>query len=194
MTRNPIADAVGSICMIGIWSLIPLTVYHTYLISVGQTTNENIRGVYEGTQSPFNYGCCQNLVLVCCGEVPKSRLEHINDSISEAEYLSSVIISTGPPRVTSVWNKSRTGSFERGSKTNKESMFAPALPQVPEMRTIGANEGSGGRGPNDVVSALVLNQGAPQPRQASASGGSSASTAALSSGSSRNSGIAADMV
>lgn len=34
--------------------------YHIYLVWIGQTTNENIRAVYDASVNPYDQGCCQN--------------------------------------------------------------------------------------------------------------------------------------
>lgn len=41
-------------------SLSPLFVYHCWLVSRNQTTNENIKGVYEQATNPNDLGCFRN--------------------------------------------------------------------------------------------------------------------------------------
>jgi palmitoyltransferase ZDHHC9/14/18 len=67
----------GSCC----WSLVSLLLYHCRTISIAQTTNERVRGVYAnrrdaGSRNPADQGCCRNW-WSCCRSLcvrPMSRL------------------------------------------------------------------------------------------------------------------------
>jgi palmitoyltransferase ZDHHC9/14/18 len=67
----------GSCC----WSLVSLLLYHCRTISIAQTTNERVRGVYAnrrdaGSRNPADQGCCRNW-WSCCRSLcvrPTSRL------------------------------------------------------------------------------------------------------------------------
>jgi hypothetical protein len=54
--RNSVALLLLIFTLITVWSLLSLTGYHLYLLVIGQTTNEHLRGVYEGSINPFNKG------------------------------------------------------------------------------------------------------------------------------------------
>jgi hypothetical protein len=59
------------------WSLTSLTCFHGLIISLAQTTNERVRGVYQygGIHNPADLGCWKNwITLFCTSRVPISRL------------------------------------------------------------------------------------------------------------------------
>uniref|UniRef100_A0A8C5PN71 Palmitoyltransferase n=1 Tax=Leptobrachium leishanense TaxID=445787 RepID=A0A8C5PN71_9ANUR len=54
------------ICFFTLWSVVGLTGFHTFLVSLNQTTNEDIKGSWTGknrVQNPYSHG---NLVKNCC--------------------------------------------------------------------------------------------------------------------------------
>ncbi|XP_035264965.1 palmitoyltransferase ZDHHC9-like [Anguilla anguilla] len=80
---STIRDTPGTVlevlvCFFTLWSVVGLTGFHTYLISLNQTTNEDIKGSWSGknrVQNPYshrNFGknCCE----VLCGPVYPSVL------------------------------------------------------------------------------------------------------------------------
>lgn len=56
-------------------SLIPLACFHLKLLAIGETTNENLRGVYESRENPANRGLSGNIHEACCIPIAKSQLE-----------------------------------------------------------------------------------------------------------------------
>lgn len=58
------------------WSLTSLTCYHAYIISLAQTTNEKVRGVYDHNhlKNPADNGCLRNWKTVFCQKVPESLI------------------------------------------------------------------------------------------------------------------------
>ncbi|KAJ8351195.1 hypothetical protein SKAU_G00226710 [Synaphobranchus kaupii] len=66
------------VCFFTLWSVVGLTGFHTYLISLNQTTNEDIKGSWSGknrVQNPYSHrnfvkNCCE----VLCGPVYPSVL------------------------------------------------------------------------------------------------------------------------
>jgi DHHC palmitoyltransferase len=99
----PVTVAFGTFTMITAWTLLSLLSYHLMLITVAQTTNERVRGVYRygapGRRTPAftsassasimledssssqsnnrneaDQGCCRNWIKACCGRIPASRL------------------------------------------------------------------------------------------------------------------------
>ncbi|KAJ8797461.1 hypothetical protein J1605_001768 [Eschrichtius robustus] len=62
------------ICFFTLWSVVGLTGFHTFLVALNQTTNEDIKGSWTGknrVQNPYSHGnivknCCE----VLCGPLP----------------------------------------------------------------------------------------------------------------------------
>ena len=76
LTGDWIAVFVGTIagvCSISVWTL---SSYHLYLVSIGQTTNENIKEVWRGVDNPYNSGWKQNIWRAC---VPASHPSKVPD-------------------------------------------------------------------------------------------------------------------
>ncbi|XP_076005046.1 palmitoyltransferase ZDHHC9 [Genypterus blacodes] len=79
------------VCFFTLWSVVGLTGFHTYLISLNQTTNEDIKGSWSGknrVQNPYSHknflkNCCE----VLCGPAYPSVLDRrgmMQDDISAA--------------------------------------------------------------------------------------------------------------
>jgi hypothetical protein len=87
---NPIALLLVIFTLITVWSLLSLTGYHLYLLVIGQTTNEHLRGVYQGTVNPFNKGFCGNCYAIFCKPVTPSLLRDQTELLSAEDYIADI--------------------------------------------------------------------------------------------------------
>lgn len=66
VSRCPAALLVGLYALVACLLLLLLCSYHAYLVSINETTNENVKDVYyEG--NPFAQSCGRNWAQACCG-------------------------------------------------------------------------------------------------------------------------------
>ncbi|KAL7526359.1 hypothetical protein ACHAWF_004462 [Thalassiosira exigua] len=72
----PLEVALGLFSLLCAWSLTSLTCFHALIVTLGQTTNERVRGVYEygGVRNPGDRGCWRNWTGALCGRVPPSQV------------------------------------------------------------------------------------------------------------------------
>ncbi|XP_022616019.1 palmitoyltransferase ZDHHC9 isoform X1 [Seriola dumerili] len=98
------------VCFFTLWSVVGLTGFHTYLISLNQTTNEDIKGSWSGknrVQNPYSHknilkNCCE----VLCGPTYPSVLDRRgvmqeDSPVSAASAAPSSSSSTNPvPQTT----------------------------------------------------------------------------------------------
>ena len=56
------------------WSLASLTCFHGLIITISQTTNERVRGVYDNLENPANVGILRNWMSALCSPIPMSRI------------------------------------------------------------------------------------------------------------------------
>lgn len=78
---DPAASALCLFAFLMLWSLTSLCAYHLYLISIGQTTNEVVRRVYQDRYNENNLGCRRNCFNVFCGASPESRLPDFDEEV-----------------------------------------------------------------------------------------------------------------
>jgi hypothetical protein len=64
----PVEVFMGLFSLLCTWSLLSLTCFHALLISLAQTTNERVRGVYQygGVENVDDLGCWRNWTSVMC--------------------------------------------------------------------------------------------------------------------------------
>ena len=76
VSELPVEVALCLFTVLCAWSLTSLTCFHAVIITVAQTTNERVRGVYQygGIRNPADEGCWRNWFRLCCARVPESRL------------------------------------------------------------------------------------------------------------------------
>ncbi|KAI5630029.1 palmitoyltransferase ZDHHC9, partial [Silurus asotus] len=94
------------VCFFTLWSVVGLTGFHTYLISLNQTTNEDIKGSWSGKnriQNPYSHkniikNCCE----VLCGPTYPSVLDRravmpLEPSVSTSSGASDATATTNTP-------------------------------------------------------------------------------------------------
>ena len=72
----PIVVLMGTFTLVCAWSLTSLVCFHAMIITLAQTTNERVRGVYRygGAVNTANNGCCHNWFTAILSRRPPSRL------------------------------------------------------------------------------------------------------------------------
>ncbi|CAM9814502.1 unnamed protein product [Pylaiella littoralis] len=69
--------------------LLRLWWYHTQtILCKGQTTNEDMRGVYRNHHNSYHKGCAQNSLSLLCTPAPRSRLPDLSERVYVKEPLS----------------------------------------------------------------------------------------------------------
>lgn len=86
LKANPSLLLVSLVSITCTWSLVSLCAYHYYIVSIGQTTNENLRGIYRQCDNPFNRGCTSNCRYAWCAR-EDSLLHSMHDVILEDEFI-----------------------------------------------------------------------------------------------------------
>lgn len=71
---EPTAVIFSFFTLLCAWSLASLTCFHGLIISLAQTTNERVRGVYDALENPANQGCIRNWLKAICSKIPQSRI------------------------------------------------------------------------------------------------------------------------
>ena len=76
LSALPIEVAFGLFSLLCAWSLTSLTCFHAMIITMAQTTNERVRGVYEygGLMNMADEGCWRNWKKALCDAIPESRI------------------------------------------------------------------------------------------------------------------------
>ncbi|XP_034637433.1 palmitoyltransferase ZDHHC9 isoform X1 [Trachemys scripta elegans] len=138
------------ICFFTLWSVVGLTGFHTFLVALNQTTNEDIKGAWTGknrVQNPYSHGnivknCCE----VLCGPLPPSVLDRrgiLQQVESGAQGESSTRgpstqepsvlekSSTQEPSAAQVLGAQVVGSVQEGSSSPTRQSAVPMLPLSP---------------------------------------------------------------
>ena len=106
MLSMPVTVLIGTFTLLSSYTLLSLLFYHAIIISVAQTTNERVRGVYRyGTASnTADQGCMRNWVTACCHPIPPSRLPmdfsavvHVDREAYEAPWSGDTTPSNATP-------------------------------------------------------------------------------------------------
>ncbi len=76
LSKIPIELVFGLFSLLFAWSITSLTCFHALIITLGQTTYERVRGVFQygGVTNPADRGCWRNWMEIMCRKIPESRL------------------------------------------------------------------------------------------------------------------------
>lgn len=106
------------VCFFTLWSVVGLTGFHTYLISLNQTTNEDIKGSWSGKnriQNPYSH---KNIIKNCCEVLCGPAYPSVLDRRGLMQEDSPVSATSAPP--------SSSSSSNTVSQTTKTT--APLIP------------------------------------------------------------------
>ncbi|KAM3827709.1 palmitoyltransferase ZDHHC9 isoform 1-T3 [Vipera latastei] len=128
------------ICFFTLWSVVGLTGFHTFLVALNQTTNEDIKGSWTGknrVQNPYSHGnivknCCE----VLCGPLPPSVLDRRGVLVQESAVSGN---GAGPePRTQEERSPEQcraqeaSGGPEGGSAFPEQSLLPGPTEKVPQ--------------------------------------------------------------
>ncbi|KAL7394983.1 hypothetical protein ABVT39_008150 [Epinephelus coioides] len=106
------------VCFFTLWSVVGLTGFHTYLISLNQTTNEDIKGSWSGknrVQNPYSH---KNIIKNCCEVLCGPTYPSVLDRRGVMQEDSTVSATSAAP--------SSSSSSNPVSQTTKTT--APLIP------------------------------------------------------------------
>ncbi|NWR54158.1 ZDHC9 Palmitoyltransferase, partial [Bucorvus abyssinicus] len=135
------------ICFFTLWSVVGLTGFHTFLVALNQTTNEDIKGSWTGknrVQNPYSHGnivknCCE----VLCGPLPPSVLDRrgiLQQEESTAQEEScprGAGAAQGPAEESRAQQKDKDSSLPHPSAVPAPS---PSHAEVPEEKQLTCGE------------------------------------------------------
>ncbi|GAU97870.1 hypothetical protein RvY_09096 [Ramazzottius varieornatus] len=115
--QTPASLIEAIVCFLSLWSLLGLVGYHTYLISVNMTTNEDIKGGFPAADQSaaklFSHGSMfKNFFVTLCGPRPASLIDptgKINPA-TLAILQSSSVRSQSPAASGQIPNNSQASS------------------------------------------------------------------------------------
>jgi palmitoyltransferase ZDHHC9/14/18 len=84
LKTNIFLTVVLAFCAFMFLFVIQLVVYHSYLIIIGQTTNEHMRDIFRSVENPFNLGWYGNCKSAFLEPIPPSTVNFM-EVISEQE-------------------------------------------------------------------------------------------------------------
>eukprot|EP00752_Nemacystus_decipiens_P006989 g6269.t1 len=114
--------------------LLRLWWYHVQtILCKGQTTNEDMRGVYNNHHNTYHKGCVQNSVSLLCAPAPRSRLPDLSERVYVNEPLSS--------RGTSSRARFRFGLGGGGGGGNRGSRTFSWISPAGGFRFLGDSDG-----------------------------------------------------
>ncbi|XP_009980522.1 PREDICTED: palmitoyltransferase ZDHHC9, partial [Tauraco erythrolophus] len=116
------------ICFFTLWSVVGLTGFHTFLVALNQTTNEDIKGSWTGknrVQNPYSHGnivknCCE----VLCGPLPPSVLDR-RGILQQEESTAQEESCPQGPRAPEPAAARGTGGQAEESSTQQDGSLPP---------------------------------------------------------------------
>ncbi|XP_009463297.1 PREDICTED: palmitoyltransferase ZDHHC9 [Nipponia nippon] len=122
------------ICFFTLWSVVGLTGFHTFLVALNQTTNEDIKGSWTGknrVQNPYSHGnivknCCE----VLCGPLPPSVLDRRGILQQEESTAQEESCPRGPSAQEPTAAQGPGGQEEESGAQQKDGSL-PRLSAVP---------------------------------------------------------------
>jgi len=122
---DKITFVFGSFTLLCAWSLTSLLCFHGMIVSVAQTTNERVRGVYRFGQieNKADKGCCRNWYTAACIPCPVSRLPVDMSSQVITDY------ATRPERVWNCDHEDGSASLQSGTPASKQTSSGAASGQ-----------------------------------------------------------------
>jgi hypothetical protein len=96
--KSPVSVLEGAICFFSIWSILGLAGFHTYLISVNKTTNEDIKVTFSskrgsGLHNPYT---THNLFTNCCQILCGPNSPSLIDRRSYYDPSSNTFVGVNP--------------------------------------------------------------------------------------------------
>ncbi|NXD27458.1 ZDHC9 Palmitoyltransferase, partial [Spelaeornis formosus] len=125
------------ICFFTLWSVVGLTGFHTFLVALNQTTNEDIKGSWTGknrVQNPYSHGnivknCCE----VLCGPLPPSVLDRRGILQQEESTAQEGSCLRGPGTQEPPATQGPGQAQEGGMKQQDGSIPPPSAVPVPSV-------------------------------------------------------------
>ncbi|NXM24508.1 ZDHC9 Palmitoyltransferase, partial [Oxyruncus cristatus] len=125
------------ICFFTLWSVVGLTGFHTFLVALNQTTNEDIKGSWTGknrVQNPYSHGnivknCCE----VLCGPLPPSVLDRRGILQQEESTAQEGLCSQAPSMQESPATQGPRQAEESSMKQQDGSIPLPSAVPAPPL-------------------------------------------------------------
>lgn len=94
VAASPTAFALALFTLVAMLSLHSLCWYHMYLLHIGQTTNENLRGrpatPLSSRSRQRSNGCAENTIAVCCGN-HTSAIGDMHEILADRVYIENIL-------------------------------------------------------------------------------------------------------
>lgn len=84
IAKQPVACALALYTTFLLVSLLALLAYHLRLVALAETTNERVKGVWNGLDKPHDLGCLGNYCRLCAQSAPPSRLPDLTRLVRPA--------------------------------------------------------------------------------------------------------------
>ena len=93
LARNPIAFLLSLYCLLAAVFVVGLAAFHVYLVSTGQTTNEQLKQAFPDG-SPWSQGCLRNWIEMCRA---RRQLEPFHRRLRQKVYKLSAPAASAQP-------------------------------------------------------------------------------------------------